>query len=417
MTIAFACGCGRQLRAPDACAGRQAKCPACGAVLTVPAPPAASHAPKPRQSAAALGTSAVLNVVAAADEVAETPVSGTGGFTLAGAGGPAEAIDEADTRGRERPAPPAWGSPLTLALLILGTAVLALPCLLGAFLLLGLPVGFALALYCLAVLLAGAALAAGVWGLCVTGPGREARRGRLLAQLCIMLNGASVLLLVLGLVSAGVLALFGGKRPAAPEVAAPAPADRPGKPEKPPEEKLPPALCEAIRQGIRDNQTKTTEMQGAIFSKQPFQDVPAEGALLIGFEVGESTFAVNPIISYLRPIYLTTRGEQFGASIGPRPANVRTVKAKPGYAVGGLKAHGGSLLDGFSLTYMRLIAEHGLLKAGDSYESGWQGGTGGSGGEVGGDGSLVVGVAGRTGDEGKPGCLGLVMLRVRTRDP
>jgi hypothetical protein len=316
----------------------------------------------------------------------------------------------------ERPVVSVWAKPLPLALLIVGLAALVLLDVLGLL------VGFVLPLYCVAVLLAVAALVAGVWGLCVVRPGPGLRRATFLAQLNIVLNGSSALLLVLGLVSAGVLALLGGKRPAVPETTAPAPANRASAPEKPPEpasapEKLPQALCDAIRQGIRDNQTKTTEMQGAIFSSHPFQDVPGEGALLIGFEVGESPFIGSPIISYLRPIFLTARGEQFGAAIGPRPGSVRTVKAKPGYAVGAMEAHGGSLLDGFSLTYMRVIPEHGLLKAGDSYKSDWQGGSGGSGGEVGGDGSLVVGITGKTGDEGKPGCLALVMLRVRTRNP
>lgn len=37
MSIKFACACGRSVRAPDEAAGRKAKCPNCGAVLTIPA--------------------------------------------------------------------------------------------------------------------------------------------------------------------------------------------------------------------------------------------------------------------------------------------------------------------------------------------------------------------------------------------
>jgi hypothetical protein len=38
MPITFNCPCGKTLRVPDEHAGRRAKCPACAAVVTVPAP-------------------------------------------------------------------------------------------------------------------------------------------------------------------------------------------------------------------------------------------------------------------------------------------------------------------------------------------------------------------------------------------
>ena len=38
MPITFNCACGKTLRVPDASAGRRAKCPACNAVVTIPAP-------------------------------------------------------------------------------------------------------------------------------------------------------------------------------------------------------------------------------------------------------------------------------------------------------------------------------------------------------------------------------------------
>ena len=38
MPITFNCACGKTLRVPDANAGRRAKCPACNAVVNVPAP-------------------------------------------------------------------------------------------------------------------------------------------------------------------------------------------------------------------------------------------------------------------------------------------------------------------------------------------------------------------------------------------
>jgi hypothetical protein len=38
MPITFNCACGKTLRVPDANAGRRAKCPACSAIVSVPAP-------------------------------------------------------------------------------------------------------------------------------------------------------------------------------------------------------------------------------------------------------------------------------------------------------------------------------------------------------------------------------------------
>ena len=38
MPITFNCTCGKALRVPDAHAGRRAKCPACNAVVGIPAP-------------------------------------------------------------------------------------------------------------------------------------------------------------------------------------------------------------------------------------------------------------------------------------------------------------------------------------------------------------------------------------------
>jgi hypothetical protein len=61
--IAFDCTCGKTLRVPDNSAGKRAKCPACGAVVSVPGPepefeiveeppeqPTAAPAPKPPDS-------------------------------------------------------------------------------------------------------------------------------------------------------------------------------------------------------------------------------------------------------------------------------------------------------------------------------------------------------------------------------
>jgi hypothetical protein len=96
MSIVVTCRCGRQLRAPDEHAGKQVKCPACGAPLTIPlttATPGAapqqpsqaagqaaggsvSIAPAPAQAAPAYGPPSVRPVVGGG----ATPVMRAGGI-------------------------------------------------------------------------------------------------------------------------------------------------------------------------------------------------------------------------------------------------------------------------------------------------------------------------------------------------
>lgn len=45
MPITFTCACGKTLRVPDTSAGKRAKCPACQAVVDIPAPPAPEPEP------------------------------------------------------------------------------------------------------------------------------------------------------------------------------------------------------------------------------------------------------------------------------------------------------------------------------------------------------------------------------------
>src|SRR5262249_7541223 len=64
-----------------------------------------------------------------------------------------------------------------------------------------------------------------------------------------------------------------------------------------------------IRQAIREKRTAQTAIQGFPLAKE-FRQVPAEGAVLIGFDVTLGKFLDNDTISSLRPIYATARGEQ-----------------------------------------------------------------------------------------------------------
>jgi hypothetical protein len=126
-----------------------------------------------------------------------------------------------------------------------------------------------------------------------------------------------------------------------------------------------------------------------------FVDVLDEGGLLIGLEVGTVDVAGQRFIRSVRPLYRSPRGETSGMLHGAGgPGNIVTLKAKEGFAVGGITAKVSGRLEGLSVTFMQL---QGLtMTPRNAYTSPWVGGQT-SGGEIrlGGSGSPVIGIAGR----------------------
>ena len=135
-----------------------------------------------------------------------------------------------------------------------------------------------------------------------------------------------------------------------------------------------------------------------------FEDRPPSLPFVVGFRYTTTTH-----VKCLQPIYLIedqkVATEMLGNPEGQAPIEIL---AKPGYAVGGILAKASGRVDQMKIIFMR-IAGRGLV-AGDSYESPWIGGTGG-GAEVklAGDGSPVVGVYGRRGND--LDALGLIYLK------
>jgi serine/threonine protein kinase len=173
---------------------------------------------------------------------------------------------------------------------------------------------------------------------------------------------------------------------------------------------VPKTRFEAIQAAIKAHKYTTTPVLGGAFAKESFEEVPADGWILIGFEVGLEGFGNGSIVAYLRPIYLTPGGEKVGETYGVPTRQIVTVKARPGFAVGALNIRAGGLLDGFSVTFME-IGKTSLKKEG-AYTSEHIGGMGGNDqGKVDGDGAFVIGICGRTVDRGRPCSLGLVLFR------
>ncbi len=142
-----------------------------------------------------------------------------------------------------------------------------------------------------------------------------------------------------------------------------------------------------------------------------FQDVAPEDGVLVGFEVGLGKWAGrNDVICAIRPIFRTrSGGEVLGKQHGTDMTRSLRVKAKNGFAVAAMNVKSLLLVDGFSLTFMR-VGNRAFNPAG-AYNSEWIGGGGGNLRETRlGDGTLVVGIAGRENDKDCTG-LGLLLKR------
>jgi hypothetical protein len=166
------------------------------------------------------------------------------------------------------------------------------------------------------------------------------------------------------------------------------------------------ALLERVRGALRAGRTSTSRQMGS--GSEPYEEVPKEGALLIGFEVTYGKFGNSPTVKTVRPIFMTSEGRMEGTTHGiPGEGRIR-VEAKPGYAVGAVTIKAGLGVDGMSVTFME-IRERGL-DPNRSYESEWLGGTGGGDKtKLAGSGAPVVGIVGKTaGPESTFNGLGLV---------
>src|SRR6185295_7182373 len=117
-------------------------------------------------------------------------------------------------------------------------------------------------------------------------------------------------------------------------------------------------------------------------------------AILIGVEARFAKFGSTDIVRGMRPIYRVNGKEEFGQQFGNDLTGSVTLKAKAGYAVGGVTGKAGLWCNGFSLTFMKVKAD-GTLDPKDSYESEWAGFNGESKLiRVTSDGAPVVGIVG-----------------------
>jgi S1-C subfamily serine protease len=143
-------------------------------------------------------------------------------------------------------------------------------------------------------------------------------------------------------------------------------------------------------------QDNTTGAETAILGGpgRQFTDAAPEGGVLIGFEVGLGKWGPSDVVHALRPIFRDAAGKEvLGTQHGADTNRLVVVKAKKGYAVGAVTAKSMALVDGFSVTFMK-VGKRGLSLR-DTYKSDWVGGrAGGPETVLGGDGAVVIGMVG-----------------------
>ncbi len=165
-----------------------------------------------------------------------------------------------------------------------------------------------------------------------------------------------------------------------------------------------------------------TQPEGGIFANIDYREYREDGAILIGFDIGLGAVPDTAVVTYLRPIWLTATGEKYGTAYGRTKNGITTVKARDGYAIGGIRMKGGGAIEGLCFTFMRRGEKH--LIADDFYVSDWYGEqTRIPPGDLrSGDGGFVIGIHGkRFEDKGgtqfdDSGCIGTIGLTLWVRE-
>ena len=149
----------------------------------------------------------------------------------------------------------------------------------------------------------------------------------------------------------------------------------------------------AIKNAIKVGNVKDWDTVGGTFHKTLFREVPATGAILIGFRYTTSANGRYP--ACLQAIYLGAKGEFLGVAHGvpKKGAQFQVTKAKAGYAVGALFTRGGGGFDALQPIFMKMTATG--LDPNDSEKGTYIGGEGGGAGTFGGDGNFIVGIHGK----------------------
>jgi hypothetical protein len=176
----------------------------------------------------------------------------------------------------------------------------------------------------------------------------------------------------------------------------------------------------AAERAVLKGNTEKTRMVGFSIINTEFSEVPRDGAILVGFDLGLGKD--NEAIYAIRPIYRTAAGEIMGAEQGLfrtkdgsskkeiKTKVVRTVsvKARQGYAVGAVTLRTSLSIHGMSVKFMAIKGT--MLDPRQSYDSEWIGDSTTGGNTITGKGAPVVGIHGNKGKDAVV-ALGLITMQ------
>lgn len=158
--------------------------------------------------------------------------------------------------------------------------------------------------------------------------------------------------------------------------------------DKPPENQKPQVVGEDL--GAKERQTLILGGHADV----PFREEARLGEYLIGFDIGVGPAFGVDLVKSIQPHFHTPQGEKPGRKLGTDWGTTHTVKAKPGYAVGAITVKNGLVVNGLSVTFMRVKGDK--LDPKDTYTSPWIGDRTGGGPPtlLSHNGALIVGVIG-----------------------
>ena len=174
------------------------------------------------------------------------------------------------------------------------------------------------------------------------------------------------------------------------------------------------ALWPVLRTAVNNKSYQKIDAKGGAFRDKEYSDILPEGGILIGFNYSLGKFVGLDYMVGLQCIYQTPSGEKLGTPFADlSPAKLRTVKAKPNYAIGKLGILAGGNWEGVKVVFMRI--DGAALKTDDSYESDWIG-TKQKEPQFLGDGSPIVGIHGRRyGGDDNPGVCSIGLYVVNAK--
>jgi hypothetical protein len=79
----------------------------------------------------------------------------------------------------------------------------------------------------------------------------------------------------------------------------------------------PPDLTDTIRRAVKADDLGRSKAVGNTRNLPTFEQVSADGGVLVGFEFALSSFAGRPTVCALKPIFRSPSGDKVGSAAGP----------------------------------------------------------------------------------------------------